>query len=66
MFYFFQEPNGILRVLKLIENASGQLYYPFEHLAWAQDTGLISGSSERAWRFGLILWATSLGSSILR
>ena len=61
-----QERDTLTRSLSLLCNAANQCFFPVEHVAWAADNKMLDIKSDRLWTAGLVLWATSLATSILR
>lgn len=42
----------------------GQAYYIIEHIAWARDKKILTGSSKNLWTIGIFCWLTSLCVSV--
>lgn len=61
-----QSQGWLLRLTRLLNAVSSQLYYPTEHVAWAADNQIIAMDSSRLWVFSLVLWLLSLVSSLIQ
>lgn len=61
-----QDEDALVRGLSVLCNVADQLCYPCEHVAWAADTGVIRGRSQRWWAASTALWGLSLLLGTLR
>lgn len=61
-----KDEDALVRGLSVLCNVADQLYYPCEHVAWAADTGVIRGRSQRWWAASTALWGLSLLLGTLR
>uniref|UniRef100_A0A1B6MGK4 Peroxisomal membrane protein 11C n=1 Tax=Graphocephala atropunctata TaxID=36148 RepID=A0A1B6MGK4_9HEMI len=61
-----KEPDTYMQVCGVVVNVLDQLYYPFEHVAWAADKGLLSQRSEMWWLASNVCWTLSLYFNIAR
>jgi len=59
-----KENDRFIQLTTLISNFMGQAYYIVEHIAWARDKKIISGSSAKLWTVGIIFWLISLCISV--
>lgn len=60
-------PDIKIRILTVFSNICDQLYYPLEHLAWAEDIGLLTPRKNiDYWTASSILWALSSYFSMSR
>ncbi|KAJ1085528.1 hypothetical protein NDU88_005658 [Pleurodeles waltl] len=60
------ERDPVVRWLSVLSNVADQLYYPFEHVAWAADANVIHAKSDKWWTFSTGLWGLSLFLGIVR
>ncbi|XP_076439037.1 peroxisomal membrane protein 11C-like [Babylonia areolata] len=61
-----KETSSWLRPLEVASGILGQLYYPVEHLAWLRDKEVLPGKSALLWLLGLVIWALSLLTEIIK
>lgn len=61
-----QEKDWRLRLLNLVDNVAGQLYYPLEHVAWFAEQQIIKANAGKWWTLSIVSWAVSLVVGILR
>ncbi|RZF40713.1 hypothetical protein LSTR_LSTR008662 [Laodelphax striatellus] len=55
-----EEEDILMSLCGVAVNICDQLYYPFEHVAWAADKRLLSIKSDRWWTISTICWAFSV------
>ena len=63
-----QERDPLTRILSLIGNFSGMIYFPIEHIAWASDHKILSlrNGSASWWTAGIVCWNISLITGLLK
>ena len=45
----FQEPDSLLRIFGVLKNLAVQLYYPTDHLGWANENGIAQFGKSVPW-----------------